>query len=130
MAREVNKDIDMLIGQLDWNLPVNIQQKAMEELTNEITEDNIEMLIQPLGKQYWENSAKVIRKVGYPKNYKAIAGLLCWLQDMNWPGAWISLECLQNIDYQVLSPFVEAAMKEALNKNDEMWIEALKQLSS
>lgn len=124
----MNGYIDTLISQLDWNLSVDVQQKAIVELTRVITEEDIEKLIQPLGKQYWENSAKVIKQIGYPKNKKIIAGLLRWLQDMNWPGASICLECLQDIDVQILYPFVENAIKDASNNNDAMWLQVLKQL--
>ena len=38
------------------------------------------------------------------------------------------MEALQNIDVLSLIPYIEVALKKALNDKDEMWIMAIKEL--
>jgi hypothetical protein len=55
-------------------------------------------LIQFGSKALWENEAGILKNIGYPKNKYTIPGLLEWLQDLNWPGALISMEALIAIE--------------------------------
>jgi hypothetical protein len=124
----MKEDINVLIGNLSWDTNSDIQQKAIEKLSI-INEKYINMLIRPVDKRFWENAALVLKKIGYPRNELAIPGLLEWLQDMNWPGAWIALETLQDIDILALLPYIENALKKAVAEDDEMWIMAIKELA-
>lgn len=123
----MNKDISKLIRELDCNGLIDSQKNAIERLIN-IDDKYVTMLIQPLEKNYWENSAKVLKEIGYPRNKLAIPGLLNWLKDLNWPGAWTAIETLQNIDFSILLPYLEDTIKNAMDDNDELWIMALKEL--
>lgn len=58
----------------------------------------------------------------------AIPGLLKWLQDMNWPGAWTAMETLQNIDIDIIMPYLESSIQLAFKENDDLWIMALSEL--
>lgn len=124
---KLNEEINSLISNLKWDNSTEVQQEAIEKLI-QIDEKYIGLLIQPIDKKHWENAALVLKKIGYPRNKLAIPGLLEWLKDLNWPGAWTVLETLQSIDIEVLLPHIKNAINEATEKNDEMWLMALKEL--
>lgn len=117
-----------LINKLDCNGDIDSQEDAIKQLT-QIDDEFVLLLVQPMDKKYWENSAKVLKAIGYPKNKNAISGLFHWLKDLNWPGAWTAFETLQSIELAVLIPYLESAVICAIEENDEMWIMALKELA-
>lgn len=114
---------NVLLG-LSWNLPLDIQEETVCNIASMI-ELNPNELLQPGNKDCWENAAKVLFKLGYPKIKEVIPGLLRWLQDINWPGSNIVMEILVTIPKDVLIPYLEDAVIEALNGHDEIWVESL-----
>ncbi|EKQ50588.1 MULTISPECIES: DUF5071 domain-containing protein [unclassified Clostridium] len=125
----MKKGINMLINKLDCNAPINSQKDAIEQLLK-IDDEYVTLLVQPQEKKYWENSARVLKSIGFPRNKLAIPGLLQWLQDLNWPGAMIAMETLQNVEVHVMLPYLETAVQIAVEENDDMWIMALKELAT
>jgi hypothetical protein len=122
----VKDKIDVLIKQLNWDNPAEIQEEAIKKLTK-IDIPDLTALLQPVfGKNYWENSAKVLLKIGYPKIKNIIPGLFEWLQDMNWPGALIVREILLNLPKDALLNNYEDAIYKATSENDEEWLLNLK----
>lgn len=94
-----------------------------------IDEDNLYMLLQPrCNKDYWENSAILIKQLGYPRIKSIIPGLLEWIQDMNWPGAQIVFEVLRDIEKKDLQVYIEEALEEALSHKDTVWVGWIKEL--
>lgn len=63
---------------------------------------NLNELIQPLGKECWENAARALSIMRYPRISEIIPGLFRWLQDLNWPGAEIVMELLQSLPRKVI----------------------------
>ncbi|UYZ37905.1 DUF5071 domain-containing protein [Clostridium beijerinckii] len=122
------EDINVLINKLDWNTPIDSQKEAINKLLS-IDNNDVGLLIQPMEQKYWDNSAKVLKKIGYPRNKLAIPGLLEWLQDLNWPGAQTAMETLQKVEVFELLPYLETAIQKAVEENDDMWIMALKELA-
>lgn len=59
----------------------------------------------------WENAAKTIVKIGWPKVEHIIIPLFCWLLDPNWPGSALIYQFLLSLPRDVL----QAKMKETLN---------------
>lgn len=115
---------DKLLLSLSWNLPLNIQQEAIYKIASIIDLDPKELL-QPGDKEYWENAAKVLLQMGYPRVKEAIPGLLVWLQDINWPGSRIVMKLLETVPKDEFILYLEEAVEKALDENDEMWIENL-----
>lgn len=113
-----------ILLRLSWNLPLDVQEKTINEIASIINLNPMELL-QPDRKEYWENAAKVLFIMGYPKIKDAIPGLLIWLQDINWPGATIVMEILGSLPKDIFLPYLENAVKEALNSNDDIWLENL-----
>jgi len=103
---------------LSWNASLNSQNKAINELASVESLDPNE-LIQPISKEYWENAAKVLNMIGYPRVEAAISGLFSWLQDMNWPGAMIVMELLKSLPKDVIIPYLESA---TIDGDDEIWL--------
>ncbi len=114
------ENIEKLIDDLDWNKPIEIQEKAIKNLEN-ISEKDLCKLIQPKSKNYWENAAKVINKIGYPKIKPIMSELFEWIKDLNWPGAVIIVDTLRNIEIGEINEFIKEALIKAEIENDEIW---------
>lgn len=80
------KDIQALIQKLDGDTPAAEQAEAIHKL-QDIRDEELHLLLQPPGKEYWDGAAEVIVKLGYPRVKPILPGLLEWIQDMNWPGS-------------------------------------------
>jgi len=120
-------NLDELIGNLSWDMPLQIQNEAMCRLAD-IDDDRIQLLIQPGDKSCWGNAARILKNIGYPRNHKVIPDLMAWLQDMNWPGAEIIMEILESIDRKTLIPYIEDSLEKAADDDDFLWITAIKEL--
>ncbi|CAM3054870.1 DUF5071 domain-containing protein [Hathewaya histolytica] len=116
-------DSNILLN-LSWNLSLDIQEEAICNIAS-IIDLNPKELLQPGSKEYWQNAAKVLFKLGYPKIREVIPGLLRWLQDINWPGSNIVMEVLGTIPKHVFIPYLEDAVIESLSEDDDIWIEGL-----
>lgn len=106
---------------LSWNVSLDSQKKAIYELASMVNL-NPSTLIQPLSKEYWENAAKVLNMIGYPRIEGAIPGLFSWLQDMNWPGALIVMELLKSLPKEAIMQHLESAASEAVSTDDDIWL--------
>ena len=92
---------------------------------------NLFPFIQPIivppekSKSVWESCAKVISL----KTNNEIEPFLCvlfeWLQDMNWPGAYIIFDRLSEIPYSTLELSLNFSIEQAKRGNDELWSMAL-----
>lgn len=119
-------DKKKLLG-LSWNNPLYIQEKSIYEISA-MESLNLKDLLQPGSKEYWENAAKVLFIIGYPRIKDIIPGLLVWLQDINWPGSMIVIDILRMVPKNVLVVYLEKAVIEAVGVSDEIWIENLSYL--
>lgn len=119
--------VSKLINNLSWDMPEDLQKSAINQLEL-INENELPLLIQPKGKECWENAAKVLGKIGYPRVKLIIPELLEWLKDMNWPGSWTIMELLEGIDRDELLPHIESALIKATKEDDDIWISAIKEL--
>lgn len=106
---------------LNWNTSIENQERAINEISS-IDDLNPQDLLQPIGKEYWENAAKVLFEMGYPRIEEAIPGLFFWLQDMTWPGAAIVVEILESLPKDIFINYLECAATEAIVTNDEIWL--------
>ena len=120
----MDENIKELMLQLNWNNTEEIQELAIKSLA-QLDDLDLTILLQPAlpyGKDYWENSAKVLFIIGYPKIKNIIPGLFEWLQDMNWPGALIVKELLLHLPIDVLKYNYECTVNYAISTNDEEWL--------
>lgn len=121
------REVEELIKALKWDAPDSEQKTAFERLIY-IESGLVQMLLQPINKDYWENAAKLLRLIEYPRNKLAIPGLIEWLQDMNWPGAIEAKETLMQIEKNILIPYIEEALLKAKQQDDTVWIVWIKEL--
>lgn len=76
----------------------------------------------------WENAVSVLKKMGYPRNKKALPKLIWLLQDINWPGSMQAVEIIKGFDKsEIIIPVINA-VKEACKEKDYMWIGGLKMI--
>lgn len=76
-------------------------------------------------KNRWANLAEIIIIRGYPACKDVIKELFIWLQDLNWPGTFDMIDFLLTIPTKDLKEPFYASYKEAIQTNDETWIEYL-----
>lgn len=121
-------ELDQLLDNLSWNRPIEVQNRAIEEILKFKPLDYT-LLIMPKAKSCWENAAKILRKSDLPHTREIVMGLLEWLQDLNWPGAQIVIEILESINKITLIPFIEETLKKAALDGDYVWIYWIKYLT-
>lgn len=121
---------EQLIENISWDKPVEIQKQAMEEIIRVIDEQNISKLIVWGNKATWENAAKIILKLGYPKIKPLLPELLCFYQDINWPGVPEVTNALRGFDKSCLIDGIERAVRSAIDDGDYGWIYGLNFLAN
>lgn len=113
-----------ILQNFSCNNPVEIQNKAIDDISTR--EDvPIEMLVQPFEEEYWENAAKILLKIGYPKVKEVIPNLFKWLEDLSKPGVKEIIELLKTVDRDVFINYFENAIKKAIKKNNKQLISNL-----
>ena len=124
-------NIDDIMDMLDWNQSKEEQEKGLKLAKNI---KSINVFIQALdpkhNKNVWENCAKVLSERSDEELKPYIIPLLEWLQDMDWPGAFIIFERLKNYkDKNNFDWSYYEVMNRAVKLNDEIWKENLIELS-
>ncbi|HCC07515.1 MAG TPA: hypothetical protein DEP72_05085 [Clostridiales bacterium] len=122
-----NNKVKLLVTNLDWNMSIETQNNTIDLLTK-IDAEQVGLLIDFKLKGTWENAVKVVKKIGYPGNYRAIPSLLELLQDLNWPGTLMGVEILTSMDIKVTIPFIEEAIQKAYNEEDYMWLGGINEI--
>lgn len=119
--------VDKLIEELDWNNSTSVIEKAINELCD-ISDSELHKLIMPKEKKYWENSAEVICRIGYPRIMVVLDELVIWLQDLNWPGARKIFGLLLQCDKGRFEILIHQTIERAKNEKDEDWIDSIQYL--
>jgi hypothetical protein len=112
------------IYNLNWQLPKETQDEAIEILSG-ISPDKAHMLIPKYGKSCWENGVRIVNKMGYPRNKKALPKLAFLLQDRNWPGALDAIEVFRHLGKNISVPYIENECEAAIKCEDDDWLEHL-----
>lgn len=117
-----------ILQMLDCRNELEIQNKGIELAANF---NDISVFILPMhplyNKNVWENCAKIIEKKSDQELAPYIIRLFEWLQDLNWPGAFIIIERLKLIDGKLLiNPYIET-LRKAINysEDDREWLDNL-----
>lgn len=115
-------------------LSSNDSQERERGLKAAHTINDLSIFLQPDefgNKLIWEQCATILAEKSDEKLEPYLAGLLEWLQDMNWPGATIILNRLLYFSGKELSSAVVKAVKSAINQNNgfgHIWLDWLSQL--
>jgi len=107
--------IHELIELLHWHTPMSIVNKVIEEL-KDIKYEYMHLLMQPIGKAYWDNAALALSRIDHEKLKDFIPDLLMWLHDLNWPGAQTVAGLLKDIGEPTI-----VHIKQILLGNDDTW---------
>lgn len=87
---------------------------------------NLSVLIQPMEtKMIWENCAKVLVSKTDQELEFYLLKLFMWLQDMNWPGADLIFQRLQELPLELLQLPYDISCKLAHRTNDTVWLSVL-----
>ena len=108
--------------ELHWYLPEEIQQEAIDWLVEFTPRDQLALVFPPGGKKYWQNSVKVVEKIGYPDNVAAFPRMVELFQDINWPGAEESVQYFKTLPKAIVVPFIEAGGRQAMVEQDDQWL--------
>lgn len=116
-----------VIERLNWNndkYDIAAAKKELEELPDEY----IKLLIQPISKFHWDNAAEVITNIGVDRVISIMDELLLWIQDMNWPGAIKIFNMLKESNNVLIDDYIAQAVETAKSENDEDWLENINML--
>ena len=113
-------DIETLYEMLDERKPIEVQEEAIREARKI---KSLSVFMQPIEyKLSWKNCAKVIcEKTDEELNHYTYE-MLEWLQDLNWPGAFLIMERLEKMDPQLLLDVTIYEVKQALLLKDNEWL--------
>ena len=113
-------DIDTLYEMLDERKPIEVQEEAIREARKI---KSLSVFMQPIEyKLSWKNCAKVICEKTDEELNKYTCEMLEWLQDINWPGAFLIMERLEKMEPQFLVHAVGYQVKQALLLKDNEWL--------
>ena len=125
---EERAEVRGMIEKLSWNESKEEQEKAIDYLSENLLPCEYIYLVLPdkytvasnahhtqyykhrTGKARWENAAKMIVKIGWPKVDHILIPLFIWLIDPNWPGSKLIYDFLLSLPQHVL----KSKMKEIL----------------
>lgn len=118
---------------LSWYATEEEQYKAIDYLTKNLLpceyvllimadtfslalyNDQEKYYIREGGKEKWENAAKTIVKIGWPKVDEIIVPLFMWLLDPNWPGSMLIYDFLLSLPKYILSAKMKKIIEEPQN---------------
>lgn len=120
-------DIDKIMAMLDSNNSDEIQAKGIQ-LAEQI--NNINVFLQPVNpgvsKNVWENCAKILARKSDDVLQPYLLHLLLWLEDINWPGAFIIIDRLKNFSGELLvDSFSHAVNLAMMDWYSKMWLDYL-----
>lgn len=82
---------------------------------------DLKLLLQPMGKMYWDNAALVLSRMSHDRLAPVMDGLFEWIADMDWPGADTVFELLESLPAGVFMPPYERAARQAVLKIRPAW---------
>ena len=116
-----------IIDRLNWNNQKEDIMDAKDELSK-IPDESIHLLIQPLSRFHWENSADVIVDIGVDRCITVMGDLLMWLKDMNWPGAIKIYHMLKESENTIIDEYILKSAEIAKMEEDDEWLENINML--
>ena len=124
--------IDEIFEMLSWDSDEETQLKGIEEAKKV---KNLSVFLQPCNEKYskniWDNCAKVLASHSDEELSFYFTDLLKWLQDMNWPGAFIIYNRLKAMPAtnDIKAEF-DFCLKIAKQSGDEVWEKVLQTLKT
>ena len=111
--------IDKIFEYLSWENEEDVQKKGIE-LASKI--NNLSVLIMPVeSKSIWENCAKVLINKSDDELHLYYVELFAWLQDMNWPGAYLIYDRMMCASVEKFFVAYQYSLSVAMQTNDRAW---------
>ena len=118
--------IDKIFEYLSWGNRDDIQKRGIELASNI---NSLSVLIMPIeNKSIWENCAKVLISKSDEELERYFVELFEWLQDMNWPGAYLIYDRLICVSIEKFLPAYKYSLSVAKKMEDRIWERVLKDL--
>lgn len=145
---ELNSDIRICAAALCWRLvpkisfpllwenPDAVDDEVIDTLSAEVAKEppRLTRLLAPwalCGKECWENFARIIAAQSDAVLEHYAAGILVWLQDLNWPGSMLLFERLAKVRADKIDRAIEECIGFAENVcRDDEWVYFLHELQS
>ena len=127
------EEIRVQIDNLSWSVDFEKQQQAIDYLSTKLLPSEYVYLImadkyqlkpfdnktkyyrQATGKERWENAAKTIVKIGWPKVDSIIVPMFMWLLDPNWPGSEMIYDFMFTLPKDVLNEKIKLVLDNPQN---------------
>ncbi len=124
-------NIDYIMNLLDWN---NSDEKQLQGIRLAQDIKCINVFLQPAtpyGKSVWDNCAKILAEKTDDELEPYLVNLIEWIQDINWPGAFVIMNRLKIFSGEKLkNPFLKFVNNAIKLNNEEgfMWLDYLSEL--
>lgn len=116
-------NIDQIFELLSWNNSLEDQKKGIEKAKKI---NDLSVLIMPFKRKcIWENCAKVLVEKSDRELTPYFPLLFKWLQDMNWPGAYLIFDRLQEVSNNDIVSAYNDSLLLAINTEDHVWEKVL-----
>lgn len=89
----------------------------------------IQPMIPEKSKSIWEPCARVVAFKSDEELKPYLYLLFEWLQDLNWPGAYVIYDRLLKMPYTLLKSELSFCKRRAKEENNELWLMALEDFS-
>lgn len=137
--------VRMQVENLSWDATPEEQQQAIEYLAENLLPQEYVFLIMAHkfsltpynskkifytgqgGKARWENAAKTIVKIGWPKVDHILIPLFIWLLDPNWPGSIIIWDFFLSLPKTVLAAKVKEIIDSPQNYDKTTYMDLKEQ---
>lgn len=117
-------DINQILEWLSWNNSSEIQTKGIQEAKKI---KDLSVLIMPYRRKFaWENCAKVLAGKNDQELAPYFFSLFKWLQDMNWPGAYLIFDRLQEVSKNDIESAYHTSLSFAIETKDYVWEKVLR----
>lgn len=121
--------LETLIACLSWNENPARQNEAVAVLVAAGDRLDLSLILQTGDKSRWQNEARILLMLGYPRFIEVIPSMLEWLQDLSWPGSEEIVEALAGMPKDELAGHIAKAVEHALVKKDTEWLVGLRHLA-
>jgi hypothetical protein len=121
-------EFEKIIDCLSWNEDPARQSEAVAILADSGDRLDLSLIVQKGDKSCWQNEARVLLILGYPRFREVIPAMLEWLQDLNWPGSNEIVEALASMPKDDLAGYLSKAAERALGEGDTDWLDGLRHL--
>jgi hypothetical protein len=125
----LTNELEMLLDCLSWSENPARQNEAVTLLAAAGDGLDLSLFLQKGDKSRWQNEARVIQALGYPRFREIIPAMLEWLQDLNWPGSNEIVEALAGVPKDELASYISKAAERAMEEGDAEWLVGLQHLA-